>query len=123
MSVCPAPRWRRFQITEYLRAFLVGRVAQSVLNSLLIISGAFGVFRRDALLSVGGFRTDTVGEDMEVVVRLHRSFQERGEKYRIVFRPDPVCWTEVPEESAPRWPASAIAGSAARCRRSTAIAA
>ncbi|MEO7272315.1 MAG: glycosyltransferase, partial [Vicinamibacterales bacterium] len=87
-----------FQITEYLRAFLVGRVAQSVMNGLLIISGAFGLFRRDALLSVGGFRTDTVGEDMEVVVRLHRSFQERGEKYRIVFRPDPVCWTEVPEQ-------------------------
>ena len=94
----PASALATFQITEYLRAFLVGRVAQSVLNSLLIISGAFGVFRRDALLSVGGFRTDTVGEDMEVVVRLHRSFQERGEKYRIVFRPDPVCWTEVPED-------------------------
>ena len=86
-----------FQITEYLRAFLVGRVAQSVMNGLLIISGAFGLFRRDALLAVGGFRTDTVGEDMEVVVRLHRLFRERGEKYRIVFGPDPVCWTEVPE--------------------------
>ena len=87
----------RFQVTEYLRAFLAGRVAQSVMNSLLIISGAFGVFRRDSLLAVGGFSTDTVGEDMEVIVRLHRYYRERGEKYRIVFRPDPVCWTEVPE--------------------------
>lgn len=87
-----------FQVTEYLRAFLAGRVAQSVMNGLLIISGAFGLFRRDALMAVGGFRTDTVGEDMEVIVRLHRLFRERGEKYRIVFRPDPVCWTEVPEQ-------------------------
>ena len=87
-----------FQATEYLRAFLAGRVAQSIFNGLLIISGAFGVFRRDALLDVGGFSTDTVGEDMEVVVKLHRLFRERGEKYRIVFRPDPVCWTEVPED-------------------------
>jgi cellulose synthase/poly-beta-1,6-N-acetylglucosamine synthase-like glycosyltransferase len=86
-----------FQVTEYLRAFLSGRVAQSVMNGLLIISGAFGLFRRDALMEVGGFRTDTVGEDMEVIVRLHRRFREKGEKYRIVFRPDPVCWTEVPE--------------------------
>jgi cellulose synthase/poly-beta-1,6-N-acetylglucosamine synthase-like glycosyltransferase len=86
-----------FQVTEYLRAFLSGRVAQSVMNGLLIISGAFGLFRRDALIEVGGFATDTVGEDMEVIVRLHRRFREKGEKYRIVFRPDPVCWTEVPE--------------------------
>ena len=86
-----------FQVTEYLRAFLTGRVAHSVMNGLLIISGAFGLFRREALLAVGGFRTDTVGEDMDMVVRLHRLFRERGEKYRIVFRPDPVCWTEVPE--------------------------
>ena len=86
-----------FQVTEYLRAFLAGRVAQSVMKGLLIISGAFGLFRRDALIAVGGFRSDTVGEDMEVIVRLHRLFRERGEKYRIVFRPDPVCWTEVPE--------------------------
>ena len=86
-----------FQVTEYLRAFLAGRVAQSVMNGLLIISGAFGLFRRDALIAVGGFSTDTVGEDMEVIVRMHKLFRERGEKYRIVFRADPVCWTEVPE--------------------------
>ena len=87
-----------FQATEYLRAFLAGRVAQSVMNGLLIVSGAFALFRRDALVDAGGFRRDTVGEDMEMIVRLHRLFRERGEKYRIVFRPDPVCWTEVPED-------------------------
>jgi cellulose synthase/poly-beta-1,6-N-acetylglucosamine synthase-like glycosyltransferase len=86
-----------FQVAEYLRAFLAGRVAQSLMNGLLIISGAFGLFRRDALIAVGGFRTDMVGEDMDVIVRLHRHFRERGEKYRVVFRADPVCWTEVPE--------------------------
>jgi cellulose synthase/poly-beta-1,6-N-acetylglucosamine synthase-like glycosyltransferase len=86
-----------FQVTEYLRAFLAGRVAQSVANGLLIVSGAFGIFRRDNVLRAGGFRTDTVGEDMEIIVRLHRQCRERGEPYRIVFRADPVCWTEVPE--------------------------
>ncbi len=87
----------RFQVVEYLRAFLAGRVAQSAYNGLLIISGAFGVFRRDALVHVGGFRRDTVGEDMEIVTRLHRVYRDEGRRYRIVFQPDPVCWTEVPE--------------------------
>jgi cellulose synthase/poly-beta-1,6-N-acetylglucosamine synthase-like glycosyltransferase len=86
-----------FQVIEYLRAFLGGRVAFSFLNSLLIISGAFGVFRRDAVLEAGGYLTKSVGEDMELVVRLHRLFRQSGRKYRIVFVPEPVCWTEVPE--------------------------
>jgi cellulose synthase/poly-beta-1,6-N-acetylglucosamine synthase-like glycosyltransferase len=86
------------QTIEYLRAFLGGRVAFSFLNSLLLISGAFGVFRRDALLEAGGFRTRTVGEDMEVVVRLHKLWRARRSDYRIVFVPEPVCWTEVPED-------------------------
>ena len=86
-----------FQAVEYLRAFLGGRVAFSFLNSLLIISGAFGLFRRSAVVAAGGYRTDTVGEDMELVVRLHRSWRAMKKKYRIVFVPEPVCWTEVPE--------------------------
>ena len=98
--VLPRGALARFQVTEYLRAFLAGRVAQSVFNSLLIISGAFGLFRRDALLAVGGFDTTTVGEDMEIIVRLHRWCRENARPYRIVFRPDPVCWTEVPESLA-----------------------
>jgi len=68
------------------------------MNGLLIISGAFGMFRRDALVSVGGFRHDTIGEDMEIVTRLHRYARDTGRPYRIVFQPDPVCWTEVPED-------------------------
>jgi cellulose synthase/poly-beta-1,6-N-acetylglucosamine synthase-like glycosyltransferase len=88
-----------FQSVEYIRAFLGGRVALSFLNSLLIISGAFGVFRRDAVLASGGFAVQTVGEDMELVVRLHREWRERKADYRIRYVPEPVCWTEVPESA------------------------
>lgn len=87
----------RFQVVEYLRAFLPGRVTQSAANGLLIISGAFGIFKKEPILSAGGLRHDTIGEDMEIVVRLHRLMRDRGQPYRIVFQPDPVCWTEVPE--------------------------
>jgi cellulose synthase/poly-beta-1,6-N-acetylglucosamine synthase-like glycosyltransferase len=87
----------RFQAVEYLRAFLGGRVAFSFVNAMLIISGAFGLFRRDAIMAVGGFVTETVGEDMELVVRLHKTWREMHKDYRIVFVPEPVCWTEVPE--------------------------
>jgi cellulose synthase/poly-beta-1,6-N-acetylglucosamine synthase-like glycosyltransferase len=89
-----------FQVVEYLRAFLAARVTQSAFNALLIVSGAFGVFRRDVVLEAGGLRTDTVGEDMELCVRLHRFCRDRGRPYRIVFQPDPVVWTEAPETSA-----------------------
>jgi cellulose synthase/poly-beta-1,6-N-acetylglucosamine synthase-like glycosyltransferase len=89
--------WARFQVVEYLRGFLAGRVAWSLLNGLLVVSGAFGLFRRDALVESGGFRGDTVTEDMELIVRLHHWCGQRGERCRVVFQPDPVCWTEVPE--------------------------
>jgi cellulose synthase/poly-beta-1,6-N-acetylglucosamine synthase-like glycosyltransferase len=85
------------QVVEYLRAFLVGRIGWSRLGLLLIISGAFGLFRRSLVETVGGWSTTTVGEDLELVLRLHRYLRERGEEYRIEFVPDPVCWTEAPE--------------------------
>jgi cellulose synthase/poly-beta-1,6-N-acetylglucosamine synthase-like glycosyltransferase len=94
----PRSRLATFQVVEYFRAFLVGRVGWSRLRSLLIISGAFGLFRRDLVEAVGGWATDTVGEDVELVVRLHRYLRGRGEPYRIEFVADPVCWTEVPED-------------------------
>ena len=87
----------RFQVLEYLRAFLAGRMGWSALDATLIISGAFGLFRRQTVVDVGGYATDTVGEDMELVVRLHRHCRERGIPYRISFVPDPVAWTECPE--------------------------
>ena len=87
-----------FQIVEYLRAFLFGRLGWATLNAVLIISGAFGVFRKDVIVAAGGYRADTIGEDMELIVRLHRVLRERGEPYSIHFVPDPVCWTEAPED-------------------------
>jgi cellulose synthase/poly-beta-1,6-N-acetylglucosamine synthase-like glycosyltransferase len=87
-----------FQIVEYLRAFLFGRVGWNRMNALLIISGAFGVFRREVITNAGGYRPDTLGEDMELTVRLHRLLRAQGKPYRITFVPDPVCWTEVPQD-------------------------
>jgi cellulose synthase/poly-beta-1,6-N-acetylglucosamine synthase-like glycosyltransferase len=86
------------QITEYLRAFLFGRLGWSPLNALLIISGAFGLFKKEAVISAGGYLRETVGEDMELIVRLHRKFRKEGKPYRITFVPDPICWTEAPED-------------------------
>jgi len=91
-------RWlARLQVVEYLRAFLSARVAWSELNASLIISGAFGLFRREVVVQAGGYSTHTVGEDMELVVRLHRTCRERGIVPKVVFVPDPVAWTECPE--------------------------
>ncbi|HEX6711545.1 MAG TPA: glycosyltransferase [Rubrobacter sp.] len=86
-----------FQIVEYLRAFIASRTAWSKLNCLMIISGAFGMFRRRDLISAGGYATDTVGEDMELVTRMHRALLENDRRYRISFVPDPIAWTEVPD--------------------------
>lgn len=94
----PRSRLATIQVVEYFRAFLVGRTGLSSLNSLLIISGAFGLFRRDLVEEVGGWWTSTVAEDIELVLRLHRHMLERGEPYTIAFVPDPVCWTEAPED-------------------------
>jgi cellulose synthase/poly-beta-1,6-N-acetylglucosamine synthase-like glycosyltransferase len=85
------------QIVEYLRAFLFGRMGWSSGNSLLVISGAFGLFDKRAAIQAGGYATDTVGEDMELVVRMHRHLHDKKQRYRIGFVPDPICWTEVPE--------------------------
>jgi cellulose synthase/poly-beta-1,6-N-acetylglucosamine synthase-like glycosyltransferase len=86
------------QIIEYLRAFLGGRIGWSKSGMLLIISGAFGLFRRDVCVEVGGYDPTTVGEDAELVLRLHRHQRERQEPCRITFFPDPICWTECPED-------------------------
>jgi cellulose synthase/poly-beta-1,6-N-acetylglucosamine synthase-like glycosyltransferase len=87
------------QIIEYLRAFLMGRIGLSRHNLLLIISGAFGVFSKNWVIKVGGYNTRTVGEDMELVVRLHKLLKEQKLQKKIVYVQDPVCWTEVPEDT------------------------
>lgn len=84
------------QVEEYLRAFLIGREGWNSFNMLLIISGAFGVFRTDLCKEIGGFRKGAIGEDFDLVVRMHRHLREQKQKYRIHFVADPVCWTEVP---------------------------
>lgn len=95
----------RFQTIEYLRAFMVGRIGWTYLNCLLIISGAFGLFNRRRLIEIGGYLTrkgryhkDTVGEDMELVVRLGRQMREKKLKHNIVFSFNAHCWTEVPDD-------------------------
>lgn len=92
----PSEMVPRLQVLEYLRAFLAGRMGWHEMQATLIISGAFGVFRRDLVVEVGGYATDTVGEDMELVVRLHRLCREKKIPYTIGFVPDPVAWTECP---------------------------
>ena len=87
----------RFQVVEYMRAFVAARVGWDAIGGTLIISGAFGVFRRSVIADAGGFDTATVGEDMELVMRLHDHLRQRGRPYRISFVPDPVAWTEAPE--------------------------
>jgi cellulose synthase/poly-beta-1,6-N-acetylglucosamine synthase-like glycosyltransferase len=92
-------KWlERFQILEYARAFFTGRAGWSHFKSLLIISGAFGLFRRTAVLEAGGFKVGTVAEDMELVVRLHKHFLKERKPYNIRFTPDPICWSEVPSD-------------------------
>ncbi len=87
----------RFQVMEYLRSFLAGRIGWSALNAMLVISGAFGIFRRNDVVAAGGYSTNTVGEDMELVMRLHHMHGASGKAYHIGFVPDPVAWTECPE--------------------------
>ncbi len=85
-----------FQVVEYLRAFLTGRIGWSALRSLLIISGAFGLYKKSEVIEIGGYDLYTDTEDLELVVRLHEHMSRKKKKYRIIFVPDPVCWTEVP---------------------------
>jgi cellulose synthase/poly-beta-1,6-N-acetylglucosamine synthase-like glycosyltransferase len=87
-----------FQAVEYLRAFLFGRVGWNRLGGNLVISGAFGLFRREPLLEAGGY-AHAIAEDMELIGRLRRQSYERGEPHRVEFIPDPVAWTEVPEST------------------------
>ena len=87
----------RVQALEYIRAFLLGRMAWSRLNGLLLISGAFGAFDKDIVIKCGGYNVKTVGEDMELIVRMRRYMEENKLPYKVTFIPDPLCWTEAPD--------------------------
>ncbi|MCX6307995.1 MAG: glycosyltransferase family 2 protein, partial [Bacteroidia bacterium] len=88
--------WAKFQVLEYFRAFTRGRMAWSRLNGLLMVSGAFGLFDREIVKAVGGYDKTTVGEDLELVVRMRKYMYHQKEPHRVAFIPDPLCWTEVP---------------------------
>jgi len=86
------------QVIEYLRAFLIGREAWGQGNMLMIISGAFGVFRTDLVRAIGGYRPSAIGEDFDLITRLHRYLRQQRADYHIKFVPDPMCWTEAPSD-------------------------
>jgi cellulose synthase/poly-beta-1,6-N-acetylglucosamine synthase-like glycosyltransferase/phosphoglycerol transferase MdoB-like AlkP superfamily enzyme len=86
----------RMQILEYIRAFILGRMAWTRLNGLMLISGAFGAFDKEIAVLAGGYDHNTVGEDMELVVRMRRYMEEKKEDYLVTYIPDPLCWTEAP---------------------------
>ena len=87
----------KLQTVEYLRSFFTGRIGAASMGMLLIISGAFGAFRKEALIAVGGYTTNCIGEDMEIVVKIHRAMRLAGKPYKISFLPDPICWTQPPD--------------------------
>lgn len=88
----------RFQIVEYMRSFLLHRAARGSVNALSLISGAFGLFRRDAVIAVGGFDRTAIGEDMDLTMRLQRHYRASRLPFRIAFDPLPLCSTQVPED-------------------------
>lgn len=87
----------RIQVLEYLRAFLLGRMGWSKMDALLLISGAFGMFDRQVVVEAGGYDTSTVGEDMELLVRMRKMLYDKKVEHKVCFIPDPLCWTEAPE--------------------------
>jgi cellulose synthase/poly-beta-1,6-N-acetylglucosamine synthase-like glycosyltransferase len=96
----PSRLVERFQVVEYLRSFLYGRTGWDVMGGTLIVSGAFAVFHRESVIDSGGFGQDTVTEDMDLIVQLHRWALIKGRKIKMVFTSDPVCWTECPSSLA-----------------------
>ncbi|HUE96624.1 MAG TPA: glycosyltransferase, partial [Longimicrobiaceae bacterium] len=93
----PVSLLAQFQVIEYLRSFYAVRIGWAGIGATLLVSGAFGVFRRRTLVEAGGFRRSSITEDMELTLRLHRHCREARQPYRMVYIPDPVLWTEVPE--------------------------
>lgn len=94
----PANFFARVQVLEYFRAFLMGRMAWGYMDGLLIISGAFGMFDKETVIRAGGYNTQTVGEDMELLVRMRRVMYDEKIPCKVAFIPDPLCWTEDPQD-------------------------
>jgi cellulose synthase/poly-beta-1,6-N-acetylglucosamine synthase-like glycosyltransferase len=96
----PRNWWARFQVVEYLRSFMLFRLACARQNAVPLISGAFGLFRRHAVIDVGGYSLTTVAEDLDLTLRLQRHFRGRRLPIRITFIPLPLGWTQAPEDYA-----------------------
>jgi cellulose synthase/poly-beta-1,6-N-acetylglucosamine synthase-like glycosyltransferase len=92
----PQGRVELFQVVEYLRSFLFGRTGWNLLGGTLIVSGAFAVFHRETVIDAGGFKHDTVTEDMDLIVQIHHWAIHKKRKIKMNFTSDPVCWTECP---------------------------
>lgn len=93
----PRKIWPMFQSIEYLKAFLGGRIGWSHMNGLVIVSGAFGLFRKDYVIAVGGYRGGYPGEDMNIIIKLHRYMLSHKLPYKVAFCPEAVCWTQAPD--------------------------
>lgn len=85
------------QVLEYDRSFLAARILFDKFNGSLIISGAFGLFKKSVVIDAGGYDATTMGEDMELVAKLHVFCREHGQPYRICYATDAICWTQAPE--------------------------
>lgn len=99
-AAVPQSMIERYQLLEYVRAFVSSRPAWSAINALPLVSGAFGIFKRDAVTDVGGFTPGHFGEDLDLTMRIHRHHRAAGIPYRIVYSPSAVIWTEVPPTRA-----------------------
>ncbi|WP_353779829.1 glycosyltransferase [Winogradskyella sp. 3972H.M.0a.05] len=94
----PTPFVLRFQILEYLRSFLLARVGWTRCKGLMHITGAFGIFELEKAIIVGGYNKDTLGEDMDIIVKIQRYMYETKQKFKVAYIPDPLCWTEAPSD-------------------------
>lgn len=95
----PENWWARCQVVEYQRAFMVGRLGFDRFNAILVVSGAFGLFHKETVVAAGGYRHDCIGEDMELVVRLHKFMRQQNKPYRVYQVAEAICWTEAPEDA------------------------
>ncbi|MCH7401196.1 glycosyltransferase [Belliella kenyensis] len=92
--------WASFQELEYIRAFLFGRMAWGQINALLLVSGGLGMFDREIVIQVGGYWHKSLGEDMDLISRMRKYMHDQQEKFKILYIPETLCWTEVPSTKA-----------------------
>ncbi|WP_231862367.1 glycosyltransferase family 2 protein [Nonlabens marinus] len=92
----PTSWYPMFQELEYVRAFVFGRMAWSQINSLILVSGGLGMFDKEVAISSGGYTHNSLGEDMDLIIRMRKEMYDRNVKFKIKYIPESLCWTEVP---------------------------